>query len=524
MEKTKIRPREIYQRSEEFGLLSSANMLIGIIESDKDNKRRLESIKYLALISDNSTEIKEGSFAIFENLLVSSDEVVSKSEAAKALGRIKHEKGLKPLKWILEQTHINHQIKLSALKAIKEIRFHEPEVELFIHELDDSFKPIRDFVSVQLLGLSPNKLVDLLLDSLKNRKLSNFHKIESIKLLANKLSGINNIRIEKPAILTNLIFYKNTLLEVIIQILREEENELMNSAITILKLLEKEIETDLLKLLLVDDLIVKKNATVLIGKLKLENAVDLLIMNLEDIYDEVSIASIESLSEIGELSAVPELLDILDIEDLSTDLDMRFYIVDAIKKIYLSNSDASYDYLYSCLNRQNSTIRESVAFILGEIGSDKFVTYLVDLLNVENIDVQKSTIIALGKIGNVAPLDNLIKILEDRNSYWLIKKVSIDAIFNIFQNNWFRAKDDVNVIRGALNKNLAILVSYLGNAAEENFKVKLSLIKLLETFGNKHSLSELLKLVNDFHRVVRIRASKAIKKIQARIDLENTDE
>ena len=270
MEKTKIRPREIYQRSEEFGLLSSANMLIGIIESDKDNKRRLESIKYLALISDNSTEIKEGSFAIFENLLVSSDEVVIKSEAAKALGRIKHEKGLKPLKWILGQTQINDQIKLSALKAIKEIRFHEPEVELFIHELDDSFKPIRDFVSVQLLGLSPNKLVDLLLDSLKNRKLSNFHKIESIKLLANKLSGINNIRIEKPAILTNLIFYKNTLLEVIIQILREEENELMNSAITILKLLEKEIETDLLKLLLVDDLIVKKNATVLIGKLKLK--------------------------------------------------------------------------------------------------------------------------------------------------------------------------------------------------------------------------------------------------------------
>ena len=55
MEKTKIRPREIYQRSEEFGLLSSANMLIGIIESDKDNKRRLESIKYLALIYRNNS-------------------------------------------------------------------------------------------------------------------------------------------------------------------------------------------------------------------------------------------------------------------------------------------------------------------------------------------------------------------------------------------------------------------------------------------------------------------------------------
>ena len=314
------------------------------------------------------------------------------------------------------------------------------------------------------------------------------------------------------------------MLEVIIQILREEENELMNSAITILKLLEKEIETDLLKLLLVDDLIVKKNATVLIGKLKIKNAVDLLIMNLEDIYDEVSIASIESLSEIGDISAVPELLDILDIEDLSTDLDLRLHIVDAIKKIYLSNRGVSYDYLYSCLKSKNNTIRESVAFILGEIGNDEFVNYLVGLLNVKNVDVQKGTIIALGKIGSVAPLDNLIKILEDKNSYWLIKKVTVDAIFNIFQNNWFRVKDEENLIRGTLKKNLAMLVSYLGNAAEENFKVKLSLIKLLETYGNENSLSELLKRVNDFHRVVRIRASNAIKKIQERIDLENTED
>ncbi|KKK40422.1 hypothetical protein LCGC14_0767230 [marine sediment metagenome] len=524
MEKTKIRPREIYQRSEEFGLLSSANMLIGIIESDNDNKRRLESIKYLALISDNSTEIKEGSFTIFENLLVSSDQVVIKSEAAKALGRIKHEKGLKPLKWILEQNQINDQIKLSALKAIKEIRFHEPEVELFIHELDDSFKPIRDFVSVQLLGLSPNKLVDLLLDSLKNRSLSNFHKMESIKLLAHKLSGINNIRIKKPEILTNLIFYKKALLSAIIQILSKDDMELMNSAFIILKLLEKEIETDLIRLLLVDDIVVKKNATILIGKLKLKNAVDLLITNLDDIDNEVSIASIESLSEIGDKSVVPELLNILDIEDLNADLDMRLYIADAIKKIYFTNKDASYDCLYSCLNRQNTAIRESVAFILGEIGNDEFVNHLVDLLSVKNVDIQKSTIIALGKIGSVAPLDNLIKILEDRNSYWLIKKVAVDAIFNIFQNNWFKTRGDEKVIRRLLKKNLAMLVSYLGNTAEENYKVKLSLIKLLETYGNEQSLSELLKLVNDFHRVVRIHASNAIKKIQERIDLENTDE
>jgi HEAT repeat protein len=111
----------------------------------------------------------------------------------------------------------------------------------------------------------------------------------------------------------------------------------LNSIITILQLLGEEIEKDLIKLLLSDDFIVRKNAITLTGKLKLGNAVDLLITNLDNIYSEVSIASIEALGEIGDLSAIPELLDILDIEDISfeyTDLDMKLYILDAIIKIY----------------------------------------------------------------------------------------------------------------------------------------------------------------------------------------------
>jgi HEAT repeat protein len=138
------------------------------------------------------------------------------------------------------------------------------------------------------------------------------------------------------------------------------------------------------------------------------------------------------------------MLGILDIEDISfeyTDLDMKLYIIDAIKKIYLNNKNVNYDSLFSYLNSDNDTIKESIAFILGEIGNEEFVKPLRSLLKIRNLDVKKNTIIALGKIGNVEPIGDLIEILENSESYWLIKKVAIDAIYNIFQRNWYRVKD-----------------------------------------------------------------------------------
>ena len=530
MHQSKLHPREIYQKSEEFGLTNSANLLTDILESDKDDSIRKEAIKYLAMISTNSTALKNECFSTFENLLISDDEIDIKCEAAKALGRIKDEQGLKPLNWILEQKEVDNEIKLSVLKAIHKIRFQEPEILLFINELASDYDSIRDFVTIQLLSLNPENIVSLLLDSLKRRNLSNKHKAELIKLMGYELSSINisvedpsYIKIKYPEIITNLTQNKSTLLENITLILKEEDSRLMDAAITVLELIGEEIEEDLTKLLLIDDFIVKKNAITLSGKLKLNNAVDLLITNLDNIYHEVSIASIEALGEIGDVLAVPELLDILDIEDVSyqyTDLDSKLYILDAIKKIYLKNSEASYDYLLEYLEKDNNTIKESIAFILGELSKEEFVNPLIHLLNVRNLDVKKNTIIALGKIGSVEPLEDLIKIFEDIDSYWLIKKVAADAVYNIFQNNWYKVKGDDDETKRKLIKNMAMIIDYLGNAPDENFKVKLSLIKILEMYGEKQALGALIKRVNDFQRVVRIRASNAIKKIEERLELD----
>ncbi len=531
MLKTKIHPREIYQRIEEFGLKNSASMLTEIIELEKDNNKRKEAIKYLALISYNSIPLKNECFETFENLLISDDTIEIKCEAAKALGKLKHEKALKPLNWVLTQEPIDYNIKISVLKAIHKTRFEEPEIHLFINELDSKFKSIKEYVSIQLLSLQPEKLIDLLLDSLKNKGFSNDHKAEFLKLIGYELSSINIsfedisfLKVKYPEVLTNLLKYKDILLEAITQILKEEDSSLVDSVITILRILGKNIEKDIVKLLLIDDFIVKKNAVVLCGKLKLKDAVDFLISNLDNIYHEVSVAAIEALGEIGDVSSIPELLDVLDIEDVSfeyTDLDMKLYILDAIKSIYLNNKDASYDYLYNSLSKENDTIRESVAFILGEIGKEEFVKPLCNLLAIRNLDVRKNTIIALGKIGSVAPLEYLLNIIKDEKAYWLIKKVAIDAIYNIFQTNWYKVKDAKQDITRVLNKNIAILTDYLRTKEDENHKVKLSIIKLLEIYGGEQALNSLLRRVNDFHRVVRIYASNAIKKIEERLELEN---
>ncbi|MFW9968901.1 MAG: HEAT repeat domain-containing protein [Candidatus Odinarchaeota archaeon] len=531
MLRTKINPREIYKRSNEFGLENSANMLTEIIEKEKDNDKRKEAIKYLGLISDNAVPLKNECFETFENLLISDDNVEIKCEAAKALGRLKHEKALKPLKWVLEQKTVDYNIKMAVLKAIYKTKFEDSEIKLFISELDSPINSIREYVSIQLLSLNPEKLINLLLKSINNKKLSRKHKSEIIKLIGYEISSINvsfedrsYLKTKYPEILSDLIQNKDILLDDITHTLKEDDYALMDSSISILTILGEKVEKDIIKLLLIDDFIVKKNAVLLCGKLKLKNAVDLLLSNLDNIYNEVSIAAIDTLGEIGDLSAVPELLSVLDIEDVSfeyTDLDMKLYIIDAIKRIYQNNKNASYDYLFNSLEKENNTIRESVAFILGEIGKKEFIKPLCKLLEFKNLDVRKNTIIALGKIGDISSLPDLLKILEDENIYWLIKKVAMDAIYNIFQNNWYKVNDDKAETSRALNKNIAILTDFLRTRESENYKVKLSLIKLLENFGREPALEALIKRVNDFHRVVRIYASNAIKKIEERLELDN---
>ncbi|MHA1329255.1 MAG: HEAT repeat domain-containing protein [Promethearchaeota archaeon] len=286
--------------------------------------------------------------------------------------------------------------------------------------------------------------------------------------------------------------FSNEMKTEIIRILKSDDEELLNSTIIILNLLGSEIHEEIKKLLLTNDFIIKKNAITIVGKLQIKDAIDLLIQDVNFEY---------------------------------SDIDMKFKIIDSVKKIYSKDKNTSYDYLYEFMEKDNDAIKECVAFILGEIGKKEFTEILIEALKNRNLEIKKNVIIALGKIGDVRALNHLLQILKDPDTYWLIKKVAMDAIFNIFQANWYKFKLENNeTIKRTFNKVRAEITDYLNQNGNSDFKVKLSIIKFLEQYGDLTSLNALMKRLNDFYRVVRIHASNAIKKIEERFDeSENKD-
>ena len=525
MTNLKYIPREIFQRREEIGLENSLNMLSEIIEKDKDNEKRKNAIKYLGLINYNSNSLKKECFEILENILISDDNPELKSEAANSLSFLGITDALKPLKWILEQESTNNQVKISALKAIADIKFQEPEIKLFIKELDSQYQSIRECVVHQLIKLKPEKLIKPLLESLKDEDYSEKHKIEVIKLISYLLTPLKVIlsksgaqKIKYPKAITDLIQYKSTLLKISVSILKDD---FLESVLTILGLIRRDITDDLINYMKNEDFVIKTNAIKLIGKLRINKAMDALLENLDNMYDEVSKASILSLGEIGEITAVPELLKILNIEDFHyeyIDIDMKWYILDAIKNIYSINKNAEFDYLYSSLNSKNNILLESTAYLFGELGREEFIVPLIRLLGKRNIDVRKNAVIALGKIANFNALDSLISVVENENNYWLLKKVAADAVYNVYLKNLCIDRKTSESER-FFNIRTEKMIDYL-KQTEDHCKVKISVIKLLEDFGGKTALNALLTQLNDFHRIVQISSSKAIKKIEKRLEEE----
>ena len=335
------------------------------------------------------------------------------------------------------------------------------------------------------------------------------------------------MNIKYPEIIDLLKQNKSIILETIVPALKEDNLKLIENSLSILKVLGKYIHKDLIKFLRHDDFIIKKNAIILIGKLQIKDAVQVLLNNLDDMYEEVNKAIIEALGNIGDLSAIPELLNILNVEDYHyeyIDFDMKWEVLDAIKQIYTANGTTTFDFLLSKLETDSDILKESVAFILGELGYEDFVNPLLSLLNERNFDTKKNAAIALGKIGKKESIEPLLNLIEDQNTYWLLKKVIIDAIFNIYLKNLFEESKRSVYDDRLFVKTTEKLIDYLNGHKQDHCKVKLSTIKLLEVFGGKTAIDVLLKQLDDFHRIVRISSSKAITKIEKRLKKQEKEE
>lgn len=526
MSNIEFNPMEVYKNRQQLGLSNAVQLLIKIINSDENVSKRTEAIKILGTIEDIPKDIRIECFETLENVLISEETIELKCEAAKSMGKIKLEKSIEPLKWILENSRVDAKTEKTILKAIHNIRFEKPEIELFISYLDSKFQSTREYVGFELLNLPPNDAIKILLDSFDNN-LSNSCKIEIIKLIGNYLSSLNisyddssYIQIKHPEILKNLSQHIEDFIS-LLSFFDEEEKDLIQSLLTIFKLLGEKINERLIDLVQDEDFVAKENAIYLIGKLRIKEAMNLLLENIDNVYSEITIASIKALADIGDKSIIPELLKTLDVEDIDfeyIDMDMKWYIIDTIKKIYLRDDSITYDALLNQLNNPNEILKESVAYILGEIGNEEFVNPLISLLkSKENIDIKKNAIIALGKIGESEAIEPLLDYIENPNVYWLLKKIVIDALLNIYKDNWYKVNSN-DELKRLFIKNRERLIDYLKMNTSECYKVKLGIIKFLEKFGDKTAIDALFKNVNDFHRIVRITAQNAIKTISQRLE------
>ena len=108
MWETNLHPDEIFQRREELGVKNSVKMLTEILDSTKENTKRVQAIKYLGMVCEETPQISKECYDTLENILISDEGIEITCEAAKALGKLKLEKALKPLKWIIavSYTHL----------------------------------------------------------------------------------------------------------------------------------------------------------------------------------------------------------------------------------------------------------------------------------------------------------------------------------------------------------------------------------------------------------------------------------
>jgi len=191
MPDSNLSPQEIFDKREEYGLENSVEMLTDIIETDKDNDKRKKAIKFLGGIIKFIPKLNNECFTTLESVLISELNIAIKCEAAEALGKLKNEKALKPLNWILEQKLADVDLRLAVLKAIMKTKFQDPQITIYINELDSEYTSIREYVKSQLVVLEPEILIRLLLENLESENISNKHKSEIIKLIGYELSSVN---------------------------------------------------------------------------------------------------------------------------------------------------------------------------------------------------------------------------------------------------------------------------------------------------------------------------------------------
>jgi HEAT repeat protein len=193
--------------------------------------------------------------------------------------------------------------------------------------------------------------------------------------------------------------------------------------------------------------------------------------------------------------AVEFLIERLKDEDrdiLWENIDVRKNLIDALVKIAKKDLGVV-DKLIRALKDEDSYVRSSVAWALGEIGDTRAVDALIEALKDEDSDVRENVAWALGKIGDSRAVEALIEALKDESSY--VREKSIDALVKI-------AKKDLGVV----DKLIKAL-------KDEDSDVRKSVAWALGEIGDSRAVDALIEALRDEDSVIRIIVAEALGKI-----------
>ncbi|MFZ4729786.1 MAG: HEAT repeat domain-containing protein, partial [Pseudanabaena sp.] len=193
-----------------------------------------------------------------------------------------------------------------------------------------------------------------------------------------------------------------------------EEREIPKlSVIEILDLTRSDFAINsLIKLVEGDNFLVSRNIAESLGRIASDKAIDalLLILNNQDTY--VYTHEVDVLGKMGNKRLINILINRLQDESLI----VRSNAAEVLGRIG-GKDNIDIDALLLAFNNQDSLRLARLAWILGEIGSDRAVNFLILVLKDQDSYVRRQAAEALGKITSNKAVDALIFTLDDQDSY-----------------------------------------------------------------------------------------------------------
>ncbi|NPE27860.1 hypothetical protein HNV12_07785 [Methanococcoides sp. SA1] len=344
----------------------------------------------------------------------------------------------------------------------------------------------------------------------------------------------NDCTSAKKNALDCLPFELNENLEVIIDLLKEEDDELKIKAIRWLGKVKSKAATEPLKNLLENKCPeIRENTILALGEVDPEYIFEEDINKLNDDDSAIKIAIVKVTGKFDSEKAANQLVKSLKDNDDIVRLYARQYLLkmtcDELEEILIKSlpdknvhlkctaadilgekkSNKAVKPLIHLLEDKDNSVKIAAAKALGLIQSEEAVNHLIELLCDANLDLKKASITALGKIKSESAIEPLIEMLTDSSPFVVRSAISAlgyiksekacDALLTLFFEKDSMSKSEIVWSLGNLEftdavKPIIIALEKDNSICFDSYHV----LRKLCTIEHKNVLESFLKSDNPF--------------------------